>query len=443
MTDPILVARWADAERILDAVLDLPEPEPAAAARARCGDDAELGGRRAAPARPSATPTCRPTGALVADAFAPRAPAIRTTRCPRTSVRSAVLRELGRGGMGRVLLGVRDGLDGAPRVAIKVLDRPMAGSDARRRFDRERETLARLEHPHIARLHDGGVTADGTPYLVMEFVEGEPIDRLLRDAAASTWRPACALLRQVCDAVEYAHGRLVVHRDLKPANVMVDPHGQVKLLDFGIAKWLDELDADSLVTLTAHRVLTPAHAAPEQFRGEAITAATDVYQLGLLLYAVLTGARAHAVEGASTDAVRRAVCELDPERPSRAVVARGGATPGARAVARRLAGDLDAIVMKALRKDPGERYATVEALRRDSRPSPRESPGVGTRRHAALCRAQVRDAGIRCRSPRRRACCWRRPSASGPWPGRRGRRRWNATAPLPPKPPPRPSTRSS
>ena len=382
MTDPIM-SRWADAERILDQVLDLREPEQEAAARARCGDDAELAGvvLRLLDQRHADVP---PTGALVADALSSGA-GDPDDAVPAQVGPFAVVRELGRGGMGRVLLGVRDGVDGAPRVAIKVLDRPMAGSDARRRFDRERETLARLEHPHIARFHDGGVTADGTPYLVMEFVEGEPIDRYCEtrqlDVAARV-----RLLRQVCEAVEYAHGRLVVHRDLKPANVMVDAHGQVKLLDFGIAKWLDELDADSLVTLAAHRVLTPAHAAPEQFRGEAITAATDVYQLGLLLYAVLTGARAHAVEGGSTDAVRRAVCELDPERPSRAVVVHGGATPGARAVARRLAGDLDAIVMKALRKDPGERYATVEALRRDldhhleSRPV---SAHDGTRLYAA------------------------------------------------------------
>ncbi len=359
MTDP-LVARWADAERILDAVLDLPESEQPAAALARCGDDGELAVvvRRLLDASHADMPAA---GGLISDALALAggAEALPTRVGP-----FRIVRELGRGGMGRVLLGVREHLEGAPRVAIKVLDRPMAGSDARRRFDRERETLARLEHPHIARLHDGGVTADGTPYLVMEFVEGEPIDRHCETRRLGV-EARVRLLRQVCDAVEYAHGRLIVHRDLKPANVMVDAHGQVKLLDFGIAKWLDDLEADSPLTLTAHRVLTPAHAAPEQFRGEAITAATDVYQLGLLLYTVLTGTRAHAVDGASTDAVRRAVCDVDPELPSRAVLARGRTSAEDRTTARHVAGDLDAIVMKALRKDPRDRYATVEALRRD------------------------------------------------------------------------------
>ena len=360
MTDP-LVARWADAEQVLDAILDVPEPERPTAARARCGDDVELAAlvQRLLDASHADMPAA---GEIVADALTRGAVADDTLPAHVGPFR--ILGELGRGGMGRVLLGTREGLEGAPRVAIKVLDRPMAGSDARRRFDRERETLARLEHPHIARLHDGGVTADGTPYLVMEFVEGAPIDQHCEarrlDVAARV-----RLLRQVCAAVEYAHSRLVVHRDLKPANVMVDTHGQVKLLDFGIAKWLDDLDADSPLTLTAHRVLTPAHAAPEQFRGEAITAATDVYQLGLLGYGVLTGVRAHAVDGGSTDAVRRAVCDVDPELPSRAAGARGGASADTGVIARLLAGDLDAIVMKALRKDPRERYATVEALGRD------------------------------------------------------------------------------
>ena len=274
-----------------------------------------------------------------------------------------VLAELGRGGMGRVLLAVRDGLEGAPRVAIKVLDRQVDNAEARRRFDRERETLARLEHPHIARLYDGGVTADGVPYLVMEFVEGLAIDRHC-DEHRLDLGARLALMRQVCEAVEFAHGRLVVHRDLKPANVMVDAHGQVKLLDFGIAKWIDDLDADSPLTLTSNRVLTPAYAAPEQYNGDAITAATDVYQLGLLLYTLLTGTRAHALSGTAPDAVRRAVCDTEPTRPS-AVQQTGADAAVSRPLARQLVGDLDAIVLKALRKDPRDRYGTVEALGRD------------------------------------------------------------------------------
>jgi serine/threonine-protein kinase len=358
MTDPI-VARWADAERILDEVLDLPADAQAAAADARCGGDAELAAvvRRLLDTSPDvALPS---PAALVASALddARHAEAVPAAIGP-----FRVLRELGRGGMGRVLLARREGLDDAPLVAVKVLDRPMAGTEDRRRFARERATLSRLGHPHIARLFDGGVADDGAPYLVMEYVEGAPIDDHCRTRALDV--PArLALVRQVCDAVQYAHGLLVVHRDLKPANVMVDTHGQVKLLDFGIAKWLDDLEAESPLTLTAHRVLTPAHAAPEQFTSEPITAATDVYQLGLLLYALLTGERAHRVEGGSTDAVRRAVCEVDPLPPSEA--AARSTAEATRAHASQLAGDLDAIVMKALRKAPTDRYATVEALGRD------------------------------------------------------------------------------
>lgn len=356
MTDP-LVARWAEAERILDAVLDLPDVEQAAAARARCDGDAELAAVVQRLLDTSADAVLPSPAGLVRSALAAAPP---IADVPAAIGPFRVLRELGRGGMGRVLLGVRDGLDGAPPVAIKVLDRAMAGADDRRRFDRERETLARLRHPHIAQLFDGGVADDGTPYLVMAFVEGAPIDEYCRSRALDV--PArLALLRQVCQAVEYAHGMLVVHRDLKPANVMVDTHGQVTLLDFGIAKWLDDLDAASPLTRTLHRVLTPAHAAPEQFRGEPITAATDVYQLGLLLYLLLTGTRAHRVEGLSTEAVQRVVCDVDPVAPS--VAARDG--DGGLPWARRLAGDLDAITLKALRKTPGDRYATVEALRRD------------------------------------------------------------------------------
>ena len=356
MTDPI-VARWAEAERILDEVLDLPDGDQAAAARARCGEDAELAAVVQRLLATTLDVDVSAPAALVASALAETQAA---EALPASIGPFRVLRELGRGGMGRVVLAVRDGLDGGPHVAIKVLDRAMARGDDRRRFDRERETLARLQHPHIARLFDGGVADDGTPYLVMEFVEGAPIDEYCRSRALDV--PArLGLVRQVCEAVEYAHGRLVVHRDLKPANVMVDAHGQVTLLDFGIAKWLDDLDAASPLTLTLHRVLTPAHAAPEQFRGEPITAATDVYQLGLLLYLLLTGERAHRVDGPSTDAVQRAVCEVDPVAPSLAV--RPG--DGAAALSRRLAGDLDAIVLKALRKAPADRYATVEALRRD------------------------------------------------------------------------------
>ena len=289
-----------------------------------------------------------------------------------------LLDEIGRGGMSRVFRAVLDGAVVPRPVALKLLDRrPTPG--ALRRFDRERDTLARLVHPHIARLIDGGVAVDGTPYLVMDLVEGRPIDAHC-DHRALGVLDRLRLFRQVLVAVEFAHAQLIVHRDIKPANVFVDAYGSVKLLDFGIAKWLDDA-ADASLTQTQHRVLTPAHAAPEQFRGEPITAATDVYQLGLLLYQLLTGRPAHVVVGSTHDAIAHAVLDSDPPPPSQAVrptgadtaADAGGRTRAAslrgattiHALARRLSGDLDAILLKALRKAPGERYASVEAFRRD------------------------------------------------------------------------------
>ena len=353
MNEPVL-ARWADAERILDEVLDGAAPDRLAQARALCGADTELASvvERLLAAEDSGLEPAN-VAALVDNALREDTPAV---ELPTTIGPFRVLGELGRGGMGRVLLAIREGPGASPRVAVKLLDPYVTASDARRRFERERETLARLEHPNIARLHDGGVTADGVPFLVMEYVEGVPIDRYCGQFTLSI-EARLMLVRQVCLAVEFAHSRLVVHRDLKPANVLVDVHGQVKLLDFGIAKWLDDLEADAHMTQPADRVLTPSHAAPEQFTGDHITAATDVYQLGLLMYELMTGRRPHATEGRTPDDVRRAVCDTETARPSDA--------PTPRTLARRLAGDLDAIVLKALRKDPRERYPTVEALRRD------------------------------------------------------------------------------
>jgi serine/threonine-protein kinase len=241
-------------------------------------------------------------------------------------------------------------------VALKLLDQMAGSMTAWKRFARERATLARLQRPHVARLFDAGVTETGTPYLVMEYVEGTTIDRHCETQAPHV-EARLVLFRQVCLAVEYAHAQLIVHRDLKPANVLVDRFGQVKLLDLGIAKWLDELGGDSSITQTAHRVLTPGHAAPEQFLGEPVTTATDVYQLGLLLYRLLTGRAAHGAPNSRPEALRSAVLDADPERPSRAATTAS--------LGKRLEGDLDAIILKALRKEPSERYPTVEALRRD------------------------------------------------------------------------------
>jgi eukaryotic-like serine/threonine-protein kinase len=263
-----------------------------------------------------------------------------------------VLRELGRGGMGRVLLAER--VDGrfARQVAIKVLDQSPDDPDWRRRFEVEREILARLLHPQIVRLLDAGESASGVPYLVMEYVDGVPLDRYLRDRSC-TLEQRLTLFERIAAAVGYAHQMLVAHRDLKPANVLIDADGMPHLLDFGIARLLSEQRA----TATAARALTPRYAAPEQVAGTPSTAALDIYQLGALLYEMLSGAPPFAdLDG---PALLRAVLELDPPPPSRPISRTGASGVG------HIDGDLDAICMRALRKEPSQRYASVDALLAD------------------------------------------------------------------------------
>jgi eukaryotic-like serine/threonine-protein kinase len=257
-------------------------------------------------------------------------------------------RELGRGGMGVVWLATR--ADGAPdrRVALKF---PLLYSYDRTlelRFARERDILARLEDARIARLYDAGVTLQGQPYLALEYVDGEPItaycDRLRLDL-----RSRLKLFLQVLEAVQYAHSHLVIHRDLKPANILVTPAGQVRLLDFGIARLLQQGEADNGLTGAGGRVLTPDYASPEQLAGNAVTTATDIYSLGVLLHELLAGRRPSASAGGA-----------DPEAIASA---RGGLT--ARRLAASLRGDLETIVAKAIQADPRNRYATAEAFAED------------------------------------------------------------------------------
>ena len=265
-------------------------------------------------------------------------------------------RAIGEGGMGHVFLGVRDDGQFAQRVAIKVIRNASGGLV--RRFLEERRILASLEHPHIARLIDGGITDDGLPYFAMEYIDGEPIDRHCATAKLDL-DERLGLFTQVCDAVSYAHRHLVVHRDLKPGNILVTTSGQVKLLDFGIAKLLDSVDRERIdLTQTGLRVMTPEVAAPEQFRGEEVSTATDVYALGMLLYRLLTGDRPYDLRDKSLSDVARLVCETDPPLPS---------TRAAESERRRIAGDLDLIVMTALRKQPERRYQTADALAEELR----------------------------------------------------------------------------
>jgi serine/threonine-protein kinase len=273
-----------------------------------------------------------------------------------------VLRELGRGGMGVVWLAERDAGDFKQKVALKLLGHDaLRDPDRRARFRAERRILASLDHPHIARLLDGGALADGTPFLAMEFVEGERLD-----AWAERSKPALRdLLRMfvaICRAVQAAHQRLVVHRDLKPANILVDAYGAPKLLDFGIAKLLDDSIEIEVATGTGMQLLTPRYAAPEQVRGEAISTATDVYALGVILYELLTGASPYGRAAATPDQLR-AICDTDPLRPSLVPRIDPQATSGT--ASSQLRGDLDAILLKCLRKAPAARYRGAAELADD------------------------------------------------------------------------------
>jgi serine/threonine protein kinase/tetratricopeptide (TPR) repeat protein len=373
--------RWASIDAAFDAALRLPQPQRESFLKRNYADDPELirevtallAARGAAADRigESVTGFARPLLAALAyeddidddPAISDRVGAYR------------ILHEIGRGGMGRVYLAERADEEYRQRVAIKLVKRGMDTDEVLHRFRFERQVLATLQHPNIGRLLDGGATPDGRPYLVMEYVEGTSITRYCDDHRLDL-DARLDLFDVVCDAVQHAHERLIVHRDLKPSNILVDPHGQLKLLDFGIAKLLaDEPAIDSPRTRTGLRVLTPGYAAPEQIAGAAVTVATDVYSLGVLLYELLAGTRPF-------DATR-----LDPgERtetipPSAAARGAGSGRGGASAadprdiaalrgtslerLTARLRGDLDTIVLKAMDTEHDQRYPNVRELADD------------------------------------------------------------------------------
>ncbi|HEX8072230.1 MAG TPA: protein kinase [Pyrinomonadaceae bacterium] len=304
-----------------------------------------------------------------------------------------VLDEIGRGGMGVVYLAVRADEQFHKQVAIKLIKRGMDTEAVVRRFRNERQILAALDHPNIARLLDGGTTDDGLPYLVMEYVAGTPVTEYCDQHRLPT-NERLRLFRAICAAVQHAHQHLVVHRDLKPSNILITPDGTPKLLDFGIAKVLDP-ELPGLApehTRTELRVLTPEYASPEQVRGAPITTASDIYSLGVLLYELLTGHRPYRVEQRRRpDDLARAICDDEPERPSAAIADCGlriadsnrpwsfitrfvprnwFASPNPQSAIRNprsIKGDLDNIVLTALRKDPARRYASVEQFAADVR----------------------------------------------------------------------------
>jgi len=363
--------RWPEIAEILSKALDLSEDERPRFLAEVCADDEALRRRleRLIAADAHTDDFLRPVFSLHGDD--PEDEAGRRIGPYR------LVRPLGRGGMGTVWLAERDDGHFEQRVAVKLLQ-GFDTEEVLRRFRAERRILARLTHPNVAQLFDGGTAADGRPYFAMEYVEGEPIDQYC-DARGLTTRERVRLFRSVCAAVEFAHRNLVVHRDLKPANVLVTGDGVVKLLDFGIAKLLrrDAPAPDPSATATLQPApMTLQYASPEQVRGEPVTTASDVYSLGVLLYEILTGHRVHRFDTLTPGDVERAVCDTVPPRPS-TVVGRPRELRGAtqapeslsrlrgadpRRLRRQLSGDLDNVVMKALRKDPERRFASAEQL---------------------------------------------------------------------------------
>jgi tetratricopeptide (TPR) repeat protein len=355
--------RWVRVRAVFDEVVGLPEGEREAGLAARCeGDETlrtEVRSLLAADAAAGAA-----LGAAVASAAEALAEA--PPRLPERIGNYRVLEELGRGGMGVVYRAERDDDSYRGQVAIKLISRHLSGADARRRFLVERQILADLDHPSIAKLLDGGTTEDGQPYLVMELIDGEPIDAYLREAGLGL-EARLALVAEVADAVSHAHSRLVVHRDLKPANILITAAGRPKLLDFGIAKILDQEGPQQ--TRMGALPMTPEYASPEQVSGGPIGVQTDVYSLGVVLYELLTGVSPYGeARGSSPLQLSRAIGEIEPPLPSVAVRTEGSGERRVPPVAARLlAGDLDAIVATALRKDGTRRYASVERFAADLR----------------------------------------------------------------------------
>jgi serine/threonine protein kinase len=382
--------RWAQIRQIFDGALERPEVDRAAYLRVVCARDDEL--RREV----ESLITSHESAGDFLDK-----PAASISGSTRTLVSSSVeipeyppgyrvgvyelQKCIGRGGMGSVWLATRSDNEFKKHVAIKLVKRGMDTQEILRRFRLERQVLAGLTHANIAALIDGGSTADGLPYLVMEYVEGIRIDRYC-EKHKSTITERLKLFRDVCAAVQYAHGNLVVHRDLKAGNILVTAEGNPKLLDFGIAK-LIRTEFDTLAAAETRPELRPMtldYASPEQVRGEPITTATDVYSLGVLLYKLLTGKSPYGLAARSDSALRKAICDQEPLRPSAVVLTDEKAViPAAtqkidvaeeetrdkarRRLKKKLAGDLDMIVLMALRKDPLRRYASVEQFSEDIR----------------------------------------------------------------------------
>jgi non-specific serine/threonine protein kinase/serine/threonine-protein kinase len=377
------------AKRLFSEVLEQPEQDREAYLANACGSDAEL--RREVV---SLLENYDATGTLF------DAPAISVTdpMAGRRIGAYQILRQIGRGGMGAVYLAERADGEYRKRVALKAVRPGLLDEHVLRRFHNECQTLAVLDHPAIIKLLDAGTTADGVPYLVTEYVEGQPIDAYC-EARKLSVRERVELFRIVVGAVHFAHQNLVVHRDLKPSNILVTADGTPKLLDFGIAKLLlPEFGAHMGLTRTELQPMTPEFASPEQILGQPINTASDIYSLGVIFYRLLTGRHPYELKTKTPVELERAICETEPERPSR-FAARS--QTGAKADATLLRGDLDTIVLMAMRKEPQRRYASAEHFSEDLRrylegfPVLARKAGAGYRvskfvgRHRVACSAGV------------------------------------------------------
>lgn len=371
--------RWTRVKAIVADALELPSAERAAFAEHACGEDPAL--------RREVVSLLAFSGADDDPATGSPAPAVAedlAERAGQTVGAWRITREIGRGGMGAVYLAERADRVFEKQVAVKILKRGTDTDEVLRRFRTERQILARLEHPNIARLLDGGTTPDGLPFFVLEHVDGARITEWC-DARRLGFRARIELFLKVCEAVHFAHRNLVVHRDLKPGNLLVTAEGEPKLLDFGIAKLLGGEEGEESVTAEGRQLLTPGYASPEQVRGEAVTTASDVYSLGALLHELLAGRPPHR-SGAAAE-WRRAIAEEDPARASAVA-----AVPEAR---RALRGDLDNILRQALAGQPARRYSGVTAfaddLRRhlERRPVRARRPTVGYRASRFVRRNQL------------------------------------------------------
>jgi serine/threonine protein kinase len=360
MMDP---ERWHQITKIYHAVLEHETGQRTAILDTECREDGELRGavERMLKSHDS-------SGAFIETPAFQIAPELcgfdELSRVGEEIAQYKIESRIGAGGMGEVYL-ARDRQLGR-KAALKVVKRGMDTEFILSRFRAEQQLLASFDHPNIARLWDGGATEDGLPYFAMEYVQGAPVDDYC-EAHGLTLAERLRLFRTVCSAVQYAHQRLVIHRDLKPSNILVTEDGAPKLLDFGIAKLLSNDGQSATMTDMAIRAMTPEYASPEQIRGQPVTTATDVYSLGVVLYELLTGQKPHKINNRTAAEAARAISEKEPTKPSTAVAKSDAKSTIENYNSKLIRGDLDNIVLMAMRPDPTRRYASVNALSEDIR----------------------------------------------------------------------------